>query len=102
MGQEVQAGFPDNLDGNGKFVLAVEVILVSGEKHVLATEVLDGLKLLEQIQRQPVRLIGVGIYNLTGDEHEQLIMDEFRDRDLIVLTDEELEDLMEKRKEKRA
>lgn len=28
--------------------------------------------------------------------------DEFRDRDLIVLTDEELEDLMEKRKEKRA
>ena len=28
--------------------------------------------------------------------------DEFRDRDLIVLTDEELEDLMEKRKEKKA
>ena len=43
MGQEVQAGFPDNLDGNGKLVLAVEVILVSGEKHVFATEVLDGL-----------------------------------------------------------
>ena len=43
----------------------------------------EALKLLEQIQRQPVRLIGVGIYNLTGDEHEQLIMDEFRDREAV-------------------
>ena len=40
----------------------------------------EALKLLEQIERLPVRLVGVGIYNLTGEEYEQLILDEFRDR----------------------
>ena len=44
---------------------------------------LEALNLLEQVERQPVRLVGVGIYNLTGDEHEQLIMDEFRDGETI-------------------
>ena len=43
----------------------------------------EALNLLEQIQRQPVRLIGVGIYNLTGDEYEQLVLDEFRDRETV-------------------
>ena len=43
----------------------------------------EALNLLEQIQRQPVRLIGVGIYNLIGDEYEQLVLDEFRDRETV-------------------
>ena len=39
----------------------------------------EAVNLLEQVQQRPVRLIGVGIYNLTGEENEQLVLDEFRD-----------------------
>lgn len=37
----------------------------------------EAARLLNQVQHAPVRLIGVGIYNLTGDEYEQLVMDGF-------------------------
>ena len=44
----------------------------------------EAVKLLSQVQHQPVRLVGVGIYNLSGDEYEQLVMEGFepeRDND---------------------
>ena len=56
--------------------------LVSGADHAFAIY-REALNLLEQIPRQPVRLIGVGIYNLTADEYEQLVLDEFRDRETV-------------------
>ena len=43
----------------------------------------EAVKLLSQVQHEPVRLVGVGIYNLTDGEYEQLIMDEFRDREAV-------------------
>ena len=56
--------------------------LVSGADHAFVIY-REALNLLEQIPRQPVRLIGVGIYNLTADEYEQLVLDEFRDRETV-------------------
>ena len=56
--------------------------LVSGADHAFVIY-REALNLLEQITRQPVRLIGVGIYNLTADEYEQLVLDEFRDRETV-------------------
>ena len=32
--------------------------------------------MLEQVERQPVRLIGVGVYNLSGEEGRQLTIEE--------------------------
>lgn len=37
----------------------------------------EAVKLLEQVQHKPVRLVGVGIYNLTGEESEQLVLEGF-------------------------
>ena len=34
-------------------------------------------QMLEQIEKRPVRLIGAGIYNLTGDEGLQLTIDDY-------------------------
>ncbi len=34
-------------------------------------------ELLEQVEKRPVRLLGVSIYNLTGDEDRQLTLDDF-------------------------
>ena len=50
--------------------------LVSATDHAV-TIYRESVKLLEQVQRRPVRLIGVGIYHLTGEEHEQLVLDGF-------------------------
>ena len=35
------------------------------------------VELLENVEKRPVRLIGVGIYNLSGEEGRQLTMDDF-------------------------
>ncbi|MBR1709410.1 MAG: DNA polymerase IV [Clostridia bacterium] len=48
----------------------------------------ESMHLLEQIKQQPVRLIGTGLYNLTGEPYHQLHMDE-------LLTGEEGEKLSE-------
>ena len=37
----------------------------------------EAVKLLAHVQHDPVRLVGVGIYNLTGDEYEQLVLEGF-------------------------
>ena len=36
----------------------------------------EAVKMLEALPKRPVRLIGVGIYNLSGDEGRQLTFDE--------------------------
>ena len=33
--------------------------------------------MLDHVQHDPVRLVGVGIYNLTGEEYEQLVLEGF-------------------------
>ena len=35
----------------------------------------EAVRLLENVERRPVRLVGVGIYNLSGEEERQLIME---------------------------
>ena len=37
----------------------------------------EAVKLLAHVQHDPVRLVGVGIYNLTGEEYEQLVLEGF-------------------------
>ena len=37
----------------------------------------EAVKLLSQVQHEPVRLVGVGIYNLTDGEYEQLVLEGF-------------------------
>ncbi len=37
----------------------------------------EAVRLLAQVQHDPVRLVGVGIYNLTGEEYEQLVLEGF-------------------------
>ena len=37
----------------------------------------EAVRQLAQVQHEPVRLVGVGIYNLTGEEYEQLVMEGF-------------------------
>ncbi|MBQ9347455.1 MAG: DNA polymerase IV [Oscillibacter sp.] len=36
----------------------------------------EAVHMLEQVERQPVRLIGVGVYNLSGEEGRQLTIEE--------------------------
>ena len=36
--------------------------------------------MLDQVPRQAIRLIGVGIHNLTSEESGQLVFDEFREK----------------------
>ena len=50
----------------------------------------EAVKLLTQVQHEPVRLIGVGIYNLTGEEYEQLVMEGF-ETESVERPEEELE-----------
>ena len=50
----------------------------------------EAVKLLTQVQHDPVRLIGVGIYNLTGEEYEQLVMEGF-ETESVERPEEELE-----------
>ena len=40
----------------------------------------EAVKLLENIQKKPVRLVGVGIYNLSGEEYRQLVMEGFEEK----------------------
>ncbi len=37
----------------------------------------EAVRLLAQVQQDPVRLVGVGIYNLSGEEYEQLVLEGF-------------------------
>ena len=37
----------------------------------------EAARLMGQVQKQPVRLVGVGIYNLTAEEYRQLMMEGF-------------------------
>ena len=37
----------------------------------------EAVRLLDHVQHDPVRLVGVGIYNLTGEEYEQLVLEGF-------------------------
>ena len=37
----------------------------------------EAVRLLAQVQHEPVRLVGVGIYNLTSEEYEQLVLEGF-------------------------
>ena len=37
----------------------------------------EAVRLLAHVQHDPVRLVGVGIYNLTGEEYEQLVLEGF-------------------------
>ena len=37
----------------------------------------EAVKLLDQVRHDPVRLVGVGIYNLAGEEYEQLVLEGF-------------------------
>lgn len=37
----------------------------------------EAVKLLEHVEKRPVRLIGVGIYNLSGEEGRQLTLEDY-------------------------
>ena len=37
----------------------------------------EAVNMLEQVEKRPVRLIGVGIYNLTGDDGRQMSLDDY-------------------------
>ena len=37
----------------------------------------EAVKLLDNVEKRPVRLIGVGIYNLSGEEERQLTLEDF-------------------------
>ena len=50
--------------------------LLPGTDHSI-TIYREAANLLAQVQHQPVRLIGVGIYHLTGNDFEQLVLDGF-------------------------
>ena len=50
--------------------------LVSGADHAV-TIYREAVSLLAQVPHDPVRLVGVGVYNLSGEENEQLVLEGF-------------------------
>lgn len=50
--------------------------IVSEADHAV-TIYREAVKLMAQVQHEPVRLVGVGIYNLSADEYEQLVLEGF-------------------------
>ncbi|MBE6018750.1 MAG: DNA polymerase IV [Clostridiales bacterium] len=42
-----------------------------------ATIYTETLRLLDQVEKRPVRLVGAGIYNLSGDEGRQMTIDDY-------------------------
>ncbi len=59
----------------------------------------EGDKLLEMVQKRPVRLIGIGIYHLSGEDGRQLSFEDFFD-DAKERTKKELETLLKRLQEK--
>ena len=41
----------------------------------------DAVRLLDKVEKRPVRLVGVSLYNLTGEEEQQLRLEGFDDAD---------------------
>lgn len=39
----------------------------------------EAVRLLDQIEKRPVRLVGAGIYNLSGNEERQMTLDDYMD-----------------------
>ena len=63
MSKEVQAGFSYHLDRDCQFVLAIEIILITGKEHMLATEIFDSLQLLKKVglhHRLVTKLVNYG------------------------------------------
>ena len=54
--------------------------------------------MLDQVPRQAIRLIGVGIHNLTSEESGQLVFDEFREESSAVQEEQLMAELEELRK----
>ncbi len=51
------------------------------------------VRLLDQTERRPVRLIGVGLYNLSGEAYRQLTLDDIM-KDSALIKDAELQELL--------
>ena len=72
-----------NLHGNGvtlKLTYA-DMQSITRSKAITADSAEDiyteASKLLEKVEKRPVRLIGTGIYNLSGDEGRQMTLDDY-------------------------
>ena len=58
----------------------------------------EAVRLLNQVDKRPVRLVGAGIYNLTGDEDRQMTLDDYMEdpAEGEKVIDERLRELQEK------
>ena len=58
----------------------------------------EAVRLLDQVDKRPVRLVGAGIYNLTGDEDRQMTLDDYMEdpAEGEKVIDERLRELQEK------
>ena len=59
----------------------------------------EAVRMLDQVERRPVRLVGAGIYNLSGDEGRQMTLDDYMDEpasEKQQIIDERLSELQQK------